>query len=264
MSFSGVAASSRRSGVWLASCVSASRPTAAEISARDVAHRRDHLRAHAERGAELEFFRRLIEDVDRARLGAGNLHRRGDDRDEHGPQIERRVDRLGDLAERAQLLDRARKLRRAGAQFAEQPRVLDGDDGLVGEILHQRDLLVGKRPDFLPVDDDAADQYIVLEHRHAKRGTRAAKLNDHGVCSAAVFCADVPLGHLLCLQQVAVNGIRGRPEGSAFAEELVKCGRHAKRSSLYVEQTVLIEEQKPKLRLADPDCVFHDRVEHRL
>ena len=34
---------------------------------------------------------------------------------------------------------------RALAQFVEQPRVLDGDDGLGGEVLHQRDLLVGER-----------------------------------------------------------------------------------------------------------------------
>jgi hypothetical protein len=31
-------------------------------------------------------------------------------------------------------------------QFVEQPRVLDGDDGLGGKILHQLDLLVGEWP----------------------------------------------------------------------------------------------------------------------
>ncbi len=31
------------------------------------------------------------------------------------------------------------------AQLVEQPRVLDGDDGLRGEVLHQLDLLVGER-----------------------------------------------------------------------------------------------------------------------
>ena len=43
-------------------------------------------------------------------------------------------------------------------QFVEQPRVLDGDDGLGGEVLHQLDLLVSEWPDFLPVDDNSADQ----------------------------------------------------------------------------------------------------------
>ena len=31
------------------------------------------------------------------------------------------------------------------AQLVEQPRVLDGDHGLGGEVLHQLDLLVGER-----------------------------------------------------------------------------------------------------------------------
>ena len=52
-------------------------------------------------------------------------------------------------------------------KFVEQPRVLDGDDGLGGEVLHQRDLLVGERPNLLAVDDDSADQRIIFEHRHA-------------------------------------------------------------------------------------------------
>ena len=44
------------------------------------------------------------------------------------------------------------------SQFIEQPRVLDGDDGLGGEVLHQLDLLVGERSNLLAVDDDSADQ----------------------------------------------------------------------------------------------------------
>ena len=35
------------------------------------------------------------------------------------------------------------------AQFVEQPRVLDGDDRLGGEVLDQFDLLVGERANFL-------------------------------------------------------------------------------------------------------------------
>ena len=38
-------------------------------------------------------------------------------------------------------------------QFVEQPRVLDGDDGLGGEVLDQRDLLVGKGSHFLAIHD---------------------------------------------------------------------------------------------------------------
>ena len=59
---------------------------------------------------------------------------------EHRLQVERRGDRLPDLAERGELPDRALELGRARLQLGEQPRVLDGDDRLVGEGLEQRDL----------------------------------------------------------------------------------------------------------------------------
>ncbi|MFZ0151682.1 MAG: hypothetical protein WAM72_25695, partial [Xanthobacteraceae bacterium] len=60
-------------------------------------------------------------------------------------------------------------------QFIEQPRILDGDDGLGGEVLHQRNLFIGERPDFGAVDKNGADQHIVLEHRHGHRGSRASE-----------------------------------------------------------------------------------------
>ena len=47
------------------------------------------------------------------------------------------------------------------AQFVEQPGVLDGDDGLGGEVLEQRNLLVGERPDLLAVDGDGANQLVL-------------------------------------------------------------------------------------------------------
>ena len=42
-------------------------------------------------------------------------------------------------------------------------RILDGDDGLGGEIRHQSDLLVGKRPDFLTVHGERTDQFVLLQ-----------------------------------------------------------------------------------------------------
>src|SRR5262249_41294822 len=47
-------------------------------------------------------------------------------------------------------------------QLAQQPRVLDGDDGLRGEALYQRDLLVREWADFLAIDDDRTDQIVIL------------------------------------------------------------------------------------------------------
>ena len=64
------------------------------------------------------------------------------------------------------------------AQLVEQAGVLDGDDGLGGEVLDQLDLLVGERPNLLAVDDDGADQLVLLEHRHAEKRPRTAEFDD--------------------------------------------------------------------------------------
>jgi hypothetical protein len=40
------------------------------------------------------------------------------------------------------------------------------NDGLSGEVLHQRNLLVSEWPDFLSVDQDCPDQCVVLDHWH--------------------------------------------------------------------------------------------------
>src|SRR5262249_7683907 len=52
------------------------------------------------------------------------------------------------------------------AQLVEKAGVLDGDDGLVCKALDERDLLVGKWSNLLAVNDNHADQFILLEHRH--------------------------------------------------------------------------------------------------
>ena len=58
-------------------------------------------------------------------------------------------DDLEHLAGRGLLFQRFGEIVGALAQLVEQPRVLDGDDGLGGEVLHQLDLLVGERPHLL-------------------------------------------------------------------------------------------------------------------
>ena len=74
------------------------------------------------------------------------------------------------------------------AQLVEQPRVLDRDDGLGGEVLYQFDLLVGERPHLLPIDGESADKFVVLEHRHANVGPRAAECRRIGPRNSARVC----------------------------------------------------------------------------
>ena len=81
---------------------------------------------------------------------------------QHG--LEHRLQFAGRRTDDTQHVRRRRLLLQRLAQFVEQPRVLDGDDGLGGEVLHQLDLLVGERPHLLAIDADDANELVVLEH----------------------------------------------------------------------------------------------------
>src|SRR5262245_21600836 len=64
------------------------------------------------------------------------------------------------------------------AQLVEQARVLDGNHSLLGKIVDQLDLLVGKRPHLLAIDGDRAEERTFLEHRHAEGGATAAEIRE--------------------------------------------------------------------------------------
>jgi len=48
------------------------------------------------------------------------------------------------------------------ARLSQQPRVLHRDHRLRGEILQQRDLLVGERENFFAMHDDRPEQRLVF------------------------------------------------------------------------------------------------------
>ena len=51
-------------------------------------------------------------------------------------------------------------------KLVEQPRVLDGDDGLGGEVLDKVDLFIVKWPHLLSINGDDADQFVFPDHWH--------------------------------------------------------------------------------------------------
>src|SRR5437867_9303453 len=104
-------------------------------------------------------------------VGLTQPRRRRDQRVEHGLQIERRAaDHLEHVGGGGLLLQRL-------AQLVEQARVLDGDDGLVGEILDQLDLLIGERTDFLAKQVESADQCALLQHWNEELGSNASRFD---------------------------------------------------------------------------------------
>ena len=139
--------------------------------------RLDQLLVHAVGGAQPKLALGVVENVDRTRLGAGELRRLGDDGREHGFEVEGRVHRLRYLTKRAQFADRSAELVGALAQLVEQPRILDGDHRLVGEGSHQIDLLFGEWPDLLATQIERTDQFVVLQHRDSQKRSHTSKFN---------------------------------------------------------------------------------------
>jgi hypothetical protein len=86
----------------------------------------------------------------------------------------RRADDTQHFRCRSLLLQRLSEIGRALAQFVEQPRVLDSDDRLCSEVLHQRDLLVAKSLRLLTVNVDSTGNLAFNEHWYGKVGPRAA------------------------------------------------------------------------------------------
>ena len=69
-------------------------------------------------------------------------------------------DHLEQLAGRRLLLERHPELAVTRFELPEQPHVLDRDDSLVGEGLHQRNLTIAEWTDLEPVDGDHPQQLL--------------------------------------------------------------------------------------------------------
>src|SRR5579872_1653315 len=93
-----------------------------------------------------------------------------DHRFEHHLQIAwRRIDD-------AEHFGRCRLLRQRLLGLVEQPRVVDGDHGLIGEFLQKRDLLVGEWPYFLTIDAELSDRRPILEQRDDQERADTAEI----------------------------------------------------------------------------------------
>ena len=120
-------------------------------------------------------------------------------------EIERVLDFVGDtggqLAERSKLLGLHQAILRGTqffqrlaeivgtlAQFVKQPRVLDGDDRLRGEIFHQCNLLFRKWPHIPTVKRHYPDQLGVLHHRNGAHRPDAGLVDagDHPRIAVAI------------------------------------------------------------------------------
>ena len=96
----------------------------------------------------------------------------------------RAADNLEYLRRRRLLLQRLREVSGALAevvgalaQLVQQSRILDGDDGLLREVLDQLDLLGGERADFLAIKRERTDQFVLLYQWSAQDRSHTPKFD---------------------------------------------------------------------------------------
>jgi hypothetical protein len=107
------------------------------------------------RHAKLAF----LSQKNQAPLGLAQRGRGLDQCREHRVKIERRAaDDLEHVGGRGLLLQRFTQVLRARLNLLEQPHILDGDHGLVGEGLEQLDVMVDERTGLNPRYTDQADR----------------------------------------------------------------------------------------------------------
>ena len=108
-------------------------------------------------------------------FGATEPRRGIDERVENRLQIEcRAADDFQHVAGRGLAFEQFLQIARAFAQFGQEPRVLDRDDRVVGEGVHQLDLPLAERLDPVASEKQHTDRLAIAQERDSKRGTDLA------------------------------------------------------------------------------------------
>ncbi len=156
------------------------------------------------------------------------------------------------------------------AQLVEQPRVLDGNHGLGGEIQYQCDLLVGEGSHLLTIDNDDADQAAPGKHRHGEQAADAAGLHEacsrlsRGAC-VSTFCeyiSDLDRCERLAHHIQRVTFLDSADHGVAFFGSCVVLRGIVQRNR--AEVLALAKMQNTKFGFAKTDCVAEDGLKYAI
>jgi len=163
------------------------------------------------------------------------------------------------------LLKRFGQIGRPPAQFIEQPRVLDGDNGLGGEVCKQLDLLVGEWADFPAIDRDRTDEFVILEHGDEDQRTATTQFD--GSYDIGIAIDVVLLGHGIdnvnratSANDAAKTTYWSWTDWAALLKFRKRRGRAAERDCS--EGVVLKSVQDAEMGLTEPRRVFQHRIEH--
>ena len=156
-------------------------------------------------------------DVDGHHRRVAQVRGGGDQRIEHGLQLELRpADGPQHLARRRLLLERFLQLARSRLYLLEQTRVLDGDHGLVGEGLHEFNLLCRERPHLAAPASDHADYDVLSEHWHGENRANPC-------CLWAYPCVLGILQHVMDVDNPALKHCPSRRRLAALRNRVLLC-----------------------------------------
>ncbi len=131
----------------------------------------------------------------------------------------------------AQFLDRLGELLGARLRLLEEPHILDGDHGLVGEGLQKLDLAFVERPHLLARHDEDADRHPFAQERHAEIRPIVAE--------ALIFARGV----------VRVGEHVGNLDGFAFERDAPRGAVRARREGVRLR---ILDEFVRKAEIRDP------------
>src|SRR5215471_4964823 len=200
-----------------------------------------------------------------AKFGVADARRILQHRLEHRLQLAgRTADDTEHLRGRGLLLQRL-------AQLVEQARVLDGDDGLAGEISNKVNLLLVERTDLLAVNAERTNQLVLFEHRYCEYSPCAAVNDDsrRGIgwwdIHVILFGANIgDMDRMLGLSDPPEAGTRRRTDNSAGAAFLRQPRRRTVQCGDAVLSFPLPQVQHAELGLAEPRRVRQYALEHGL
>src|SRR5262249_39852557 len=93
------------------------------------------------------------------------------------------------------------------ARLGQEPRVFHRDHRLLREILEERDLLLGKWPDFSAVGHDLAEQLVLYAQWHEERSAKAAQFGCEDRKLIASICDIGDVDEPCSAEQLSTNRI---------------------------------------------------------
>src|SRR5262249_52509069 len=150
----------------------------------------------------------------------------------------------------------------------EEPRVLNGDYGLRGEILHKLDLLFREWTNLLAIHGNCADEFALLEHRDCYKGPCAANFDERNnpIVSPDIGLIGLQIGYLdnlFCLEEEIDWGSRivAHIEHRIAAQIdvaflAIDCNR--------TKDVTLAQKQMPKLGLTNASGIRQHGIEDGL